>query len=41
MADSACGALDLQSDYHANEEVVLQMIEMRFVLGGGGCVCSS
>lgn len=44
MADSAsvtCGTVGLQSDHHANEEVVLQKNEMRFVLGGSGCVCSA
>lgn len=42
MVDSAsgtCGTVGLQSDHHANEEV-LQKNEMRFVLGGSGYVCS-
>lgn len=33
-ASGTCGTVGLQSDRHANEEVVLQKNEMRFVLGG-------
>lgn len=38
-ASGTCGTVGLQSHHHANEEVVLQKNEMRFVLGGSACVC--